>query len=303
MAPIVYTSADASAPTIIPTTAITDITSVFKACLVDGYGAKSAAGWSKPFEDSTFTVLRPGAGSRPYLQMRKSSYSAVIYWETMSGVNTGTNGFTDNANFHEAIETGRGGDTTTPRPWVMVADSRTCYFWVDAGLDGGYGSFAFGDFYSYKPADAYNGMGVATISTRDTNPFKTYHWYAFANSTVNVIRSYTQTGLQVAGSIRGDTSAVSSNNLRGVLPYPNPAGSEIWLAPIYLHESGVSPARGKLRGLWHWLHPINSVADRDTFNGTGNLSGKTFMIIKQSYNFGLIDGLWVVETSDTWLTN
>lgn len=55
-APTIYRYSDSAAPAR-PTTA-QGVIDILKACLVTGYGAKAAAGWSIKFEDATYIVFR-----------------------------------------------------------------------------------------------------------------------------------------------------------------------------------------------------------------------------------------------------
>src|SRR5574337_1134523 len=67
-APTVYRSSDASAPTLSGTAG--DLVNVFDKCLVAGYGAKSPAGWSKPYTGSSIAVFRQGGGNLHYLRVQ-----------------------------------------------------------------------------------------------------------------------------------------------------------------------------------------------------------------------------------------
>lgn len=58
----IYTSEDAGAPPLLPNAAGALI-AVLDACLVNGYGAKAGAGWSKPFNGVNLAVYKQGAGS------------------------------------------------------------------------------------------------------------------------------------------------------------------------------------------------------------------------------------------------
>ena len=80
------------------------------------------------------------------------------------------------------------------------------------------------------------------------------------------------------------------------LTYPNPADNSIYLSRVFLgaNTNATGFLRGYMRGLWDWLH-AGGVNDGDTFNGAGDLAGKTFLIIKNSPN----QGLFVIETSNT----
>lgn len=78
--------------------------------------------------------------------------------------------------------------------------------------------------------------------------------------------------------------------------YPNPADNSIYLSRLFLASSvpTFTHLRGYARGVWSWLHN-GGVNDGDTFNGAGDLAGKSFLVIKNGPN----QGLFIIETSNT----
>jgi len=104
---------------------------------------------------------------------------------------------------------------------------------------------------------------------------------------------------------QGPTSNVGTNLWPGVFPYPNPLDSGLIIAPVFVHHNGFT--RGYMKGFW------NPIADRplahdDTYSGTGNLAGKSFlsqMIIGYLTHAGQTENQIIgvqchVEYSDTW---
>ena len=61
---------------------------IFKACLVTGYGGKTSAGWTTPFEDVGSSVLKPknSALSNFYLKLSADTGSQmdVVVYQTMT---------------------------------------------------------------------------------------------------------------------------------------------------------------------------------------------------------------------------
>lgn len=314
--PTIYTSTDPSAPVVMSASFIADIANLWDKCTVAGYPGKAGAGWSKPFSDATWDVFRPGAGSRPFLRMRKVGYSDFTGFEQMTGTDTGkvSSTWPDTGGGNAAFHTQLNNTTVDPMRWIMFADARTAYLFIDTGA-GSYSPGWFGDYYSYKPGDLYNAIFVPSISTKDTFPFFNPAFsglathYSQGHPSVAGMRGHSQAplsawmglGLRGSGAVLVP-AAGGGGSPRGAIPFPNPADGHIWLAPIYVHDVGVPSNRGKLRGLWHWAHPTGGVADRATFTGSGEFAGKTFMIIKD-LDYMSQPGCWVVETSDTWITN
>lgn len=55
-APTIYRNTDTSAPALTSVNDSASLTKLLEACLVDGYGSKSAAGWTLEFENVAETV-------------------------------------------------------------------------------------------------------------------------------------------------------------------------------------------------------------------------------------------------------
>ncbi len=207
-------------------------------------------------------------------------------------------------------------DATT-RNWVVLADARTCHVFIqttDVSAANWFG-WSMGEYYSYKSADAG----------------RTYLWARSAENSGTVGNDILDTlaenvGTTPAGSINGRSIARSVNQAvggislatisllgegachvtntvgLGVLNYTNSSDNKLYLAPIRIAQNtaaNLGDFRGRIRGLWDFCHPIASAADGDTFSGTGDLAGKSFLVLKQTPN----GGLWVLETSNTWDTN
>ncbi len=89
--------------------------------------------------------------------------------------------------------------------------------------------------------------------------------------------------------------------------YPNGPDSGLYMAPLWIHHNGY--VRGYFRGLWSPLqhHPLSH---NDTFTGTGNVSGKSFIaqdvlgtstiISNQPQAQFHVAAQIFVEYSDTW---
>jgi hypothetical protein len=316
----IYRSTDASAPTVSGTAG--SVTGLLDACLCDGYGSQSAAGWTKAFTATNRRAYRNGSGSTQlYWRVRDDAggtggakEALIRGFEAMTDVNTGTNPFptsaqsslTDNS---WVIRKSTTADATA-RSWIVVADAKTCYVFIASGDQANtYYACALGDFYSVVSGDAWNACLVArSVENSSTVSISgagngdldfVVGWGTSQNGNV-VARSYTGTGgalgaIKVATwnqNVLGNTGGTAS---LGFLPYPNAADSSIYLSRVFI-GSASSPVhlRGYHRGLWGWCHS-GGVNDGDTFNGSGDLAGKTFLIIKNSPN----QGLFVIETSNT----
>ena len=192
-------------------------------------------------------------------------------------------------------------------------------------------TFAFGDFFSYKASDAYRCMIIARNAANGNSqlndPFPALHATSatfLAQTMVGhyIPRSWTGVGGSIgfgkhidhgktggfgtSGSLTGTTNVVNStgqsigfNNNPGAFSYPNGPDGGLYLSPIWIHHSG--SVRGYLKGIWAPCHdrPMNH---NDTYSGTGNLAGKSFVaqsILSQN-NGSVVQGQVHIETSNTW---
>lgn len=165
MAVTVYKSTDGSAPVL--TGEVDKLCLLLRAILVDGYGAKAAAGWTETYDGANKKVFRQGGGNQLYLRVQDDGPGAggakearITGYETMSDVDTGTGPMPTAAQGVGGIAmvVARKSATadTTARAWICVADNRTLYFFAATGdTANAYIGFAYGEFYSFLAADGY----------------------------------------------------------------------------------------------------------------------------------------------------
>jgi len=316
----VYRSTDASAP-VWNGTAASSIT-VLDAVLVNGYGAKAAAGWTKAFSGASKAAYRNGAASiaRTYLRVQDDGPGAggaresrVVLYKTMTDVDTGTLPVPTVAQFANGLFIRKSTTAdSTARPWMILADDKTCIIVIQTGdLVAGvtYGSACyFGDIFSYLTADA---MG-AFISAREVENSVQTAERLFNFSTVlpgswsSGYISGTHLGVydpRALNAIIPGLATSSQTVFSGPMAYPNPTDGMIWvLGPHVLRDTG-NVLRGHLRGIN--TIPVNTAsiptyAEFDQVNGTGDLSGKTFICHRvTNINTGTVasTGLGAFETS------
>src|SRR5882724_7747742 len=161
MAVTIYKSTDASAPVLTGQTG--SLVALLDAVLVNGYGAKAAAGWTKAFavaNKGSYRMTTVGATGF-YLDVDDSGSSATLGarsarmrgYETMTAVATGTNPF-------PVIATTAGIQVyksptadATARAWILLADDKTFTLLTDPGSTSelsGWSVFHFGDIFSLK---------------------------------------------------------------------------------------------------------------------------------------------------------
>lgn len=303
MAVTVYKSTDGSAPVLTGTAG--EFVNLLDKCLVAGYGAKSAAGWTKPFTGTNKAAFRPASGGNQYYLRvldhnltGSTRYALFRGYVTMSDVDTGTEPFPTVA---QSSTDGNGlpyNTNSIVRDWIVVADGLTANVFVNyAGT--GYQGMVFGDFYSYVAADAYRtiSIGESAIGTDVLSVIQT------SLSTVStghyVPRAYTGTGTSLQVGKHGDYSrSFGSGTTLGTIQYPNGPSGGAHLSPLWIHETASPLVRGKLRGLYHWMHSNSGVGTGDTMVGTSTFAGKNFLLIACTNS-----SLYCVETSNTWATS
>jgi hypothetical protein len=177
--------------------------------------------------------------------------------------------------------------------WIQNGDNASVYG----------GGFHWGDFYSGVTADGYR----TTILSRSSENNAGTTQFVQTNMAMSTAvaghftqRTYDGSGASIAiwkgaNLVPGPASVVE---MLGLIAYPNLAGATFGILPLLLGET--TPfVRGRYRGIWWSPHTFASVNDGDTLNGTGNLAGKSFRVIK-----GITTTTFMlVETSDTWDTS
>jgi hypothetical protein len=322
-----YSSADASAPVLSGTNGA--LVALLDAILVDGYGSKAAAGWTKAYSGTNKAAYRSGAGTQFYLRVLDDGSltgaardAGVRGYESMSDVDTGTNPFPTVAQFANGLNWRKSSSAdATARTWLAYADNRTLYLFVisnDTSAATQYIMYMFGDFYSYTPGDVYNcaimgvnsfsaaAISMTTAQTSDMVTAALQGGGSGARTGKYKARLSTGTGSSTQFSTKGGMGLVStagttqSTTLLGVLGYPNASDGGLYLHPIWvMDDSTPDVVHGELRGFHHQCHPIAGFGHGDTFGGAGNFTGRTFITIKPTP----AGGVYVVETSNTLNTN
>lgn len=323
-APVVYRSTDASAPTLSGTAG--DLITVLNAVLVGtagiAYGSTPSAGWTAPFTGTNGAVYRPAAGNRFFLLVNDNGPGVGTGQEARIFPSEGCTAYSATAAsstnlFPTAAQAANGlfvrksaTLNATTRNWIIVADDRTLYMFVQTGdVAGTYLAWGFGDFYSLLSGDGFRtfvtarateNSATATVDKLDVITVST-----IASRTASYFaRGYTGTGGSVAlGATAGSEWTASNLFLSGNMAYPNPTDGGVYASRISITDSVTSPnqhRRGWFRGLYHFVHANATVIDGDTFTATsGDFSGKSFVIVKTSGN----GGMYLVETSNTWDTS
>lgn len=301
-----YSSTDASAPVL--TGATDTLNALLKACLVDGYGAKAAAGWTSPYYDATsktrvfqsadgfcLQVADNGPGAGTFREARIRGY------ESMSAYNAGVGPFPTVAQAANGAAVRKSATVdATARPWNLYADGTFFIVLVDTGDSPGnlYGGM-FGRFMPDKLGDAWcQIIGARTIENNGSGAYETVTArvtaVAATVSGVYIARGVTGSAAvgAVPGGLRSDVG-LSSTGISGQsgLVYPDPATGGLRIDRVFVSEAGTP--RGYVRGLWQPLHarPLSHLAV-ETF--TDGAVSRTLRAFNMAGN-----GQILVEESDT----
>lgn len=264
----------------------------------------TVGGWSKVYTGTNKAVYRAPAGNRFYLRVDDAGTATarMVAYESMSDVDTGTNPFPTPAQLSGGVYALKAHTpSASARAWVGAVDDKRFLLWVNTLNDGPssnttYGNTTyFGDLKALGAGDLFATLLVgATGSSYSTQNFH-------AQSTVNnVLNGHYMARIAsgIGGSVQCGKNSDAGNAASAIGAtgwiYPNPAGGELILSPVRVGESNV--LRGTIPGVWAPQHPLASVVNTlDTFTGTGELAGRTFMLLQQYTN-----SVFALETSDTW---
>lgn len=260
------------------------------------------AGWTEPFASTTnITCFRQGGGNGFYLNIDETAVqvSRFVGFESMLavGVANGTNAFPTSAQQSGGLYANRSSSSsTTTRSWIIIATDRHLYVHINAtGSSSESQIWCMTDLKSYKSSDLYGtficGGDTATITTNT----RFFDESAISSQVPGcfITRRYTGTGASILAGKRGSDSMDTASYFGASgLTYPSVVDGSLILTPVRVHE--VNLPRGMLPGVWAPCHnkPLSHL---DTFSGTGDLAGKTFIALN-GYNAAQI----IMETSNTW---
>lgn len=314
-----YMSTDAGAPSLTNTAGA--LISVFDACLVNGYGAKAAAGWVKSYSSSTTGAsYRQGTGSNQlYLNVDDSqpNYARGRGYEEMTAYNTGTGLFPIDAQQSGGVFIHKTNNVAGTRPWVLLANEKIFYFITQFDTTTSFGQaswFAFGDIIPEKTVDPWDTilMGATgsgqTTDAANAGSTSAAPYFSFVSHTLGghwTARSHTAVGgstaigkhinfARLGHSTNGswlNSYAYTMGGGSGRLTYPNPANGAMYTSPIWIHELNL--VRGRMPGVYVNLGNPH-LTNFDTYTGAGDLAGKTFLAVN------IWNSQLHLETSNTW---
>ena len=325
-----FFSSDASAPVL--ASAPGSLIQVLDACLVTGYGSRTALGWSKVFSGTNKAVYRAATGNRFYLRVDDSDndVARVIGYEQMSDVDTGIDPFPLNSQIAGGLYLRKTNGVTGG--WAVFGNATSFYFlpetedvsWNSSSANSAGGQFFFGQFNSFRQGDAYATMIIGSIN--NTLGYGNFGNFNASRSRISghyVARSSIGNTKSIwvgKTSSRGSVNVDGGSNTRNIcgdysdygINYPDTVTGKLTFGKMVIYEYSVDSRststnillRGELPGIWVPLQ--QGYLHGDTFNGAaGNiLSGKSFITAKvygrNVDNTQTRAGTAAFETSDTW---
>lgn len=258
------------------------------------------AGWLKAFSGAQLAVYRSPhlAGTQMALRVddTASQNARAVGYEAMSDLNTGFGAFPMSVQVAGGLYWPKANSSaTTARPWLVVADDRTFYVWVNTGTAGfseeGF-VYGFGDFTSTKGGDPYACFitgATGDISTTTAANAQTLGYHDLAGSAALsqwVARSFTAIGgaLPVSRKAESYNTANTYSGNTASIAYPNGPDNGLYLSRSLVMEISPLSVRGVMRGLLFLPHATGAAtfAHRSRIAGQGPLAGRQLMVVKNA---------------------
>ena len=312
----VYRYDDVGAP-VLSSSVASSLIALLDACLVNGYGAKASAGWTKELSGTNIAAYRQGAGSRFYLRIINEAgvtKARAVGYHSMASLWDGQYDFPSTSQLSNGVYVtlAKAATLNGDKPWVLVADEKRFYLWVGFAFASasalsdssvGQGIFFFGDLTSFKANDPYCCQIIGSPATYDD--VESFSEIAALSSVKN--------GHYIAGSSSGVPGSIQNGKIADyygcgsvtvigrstAIAYPDPVSGGINLSRVMASNgTAVKAVRGSFPGLWAPMNALPGV-NGDIFTGSGELSGREFILLDCASSSGT-KGRVAIEISDTW---
>ena len=318
--PTVYRSDDASAPVITGTAG--DLVNALDAILVNGYGSKSAAGWTIAYTGTNKRAYKQGSGLSHLLRVDDADarLARVVGYGTMSDVDTGTNPFPTSAQISGGLYMRKSiSADSTARPWICFATDTTVYLFIygnrtgtilAAQHDGGDANLGFGTLINTRVSGDVNASFIcassdtsATSTTASDTRQCLVSLGTAAQSTLYLNGSYNQASSASTQCYKRSSnlliSTLAQSGANGGPTFPEVTRGAMMLYPFVALQTLIP--RGDLPGLMSLGHPTTLANSTGVpghllvIKGKGTYSGREFYRV----NTGLVWGV-AIETSGNW---
>lgn len=278
--PTFYHSSDAGAPQITASTTAGQIVAILDACLVNGYGAKSAAGWTIEFTDTNIRVYRAGVGNRYFLRVDNSTTGSTFRmnaFSSMTSVNVGSESFIPSANEASNICPF---SATAPFAWTVAANNKFFYLYIRSVASNFAQLYYFGDIIpntatpstplpygtilgvgGTPSASLTAGLGATSLGNITATPVGKF----LARSVSNAYNpSGTLAAFMITGVEAGGMAASTQLGAQSMLALPDTVSGSVFyerLGVLTANGSAISRSNpihfiGFLPGAYNCLNPV-----------------------------------------------
>lgn len=297
--PTLYLSSDSGAPVIDNTAG--SLVAALHAILVTGYGAKPAAGWTRPYSGTNKAVFRQAGGYRRWLRIDDdtgdSSYATARLYANMSSVDDGTGQApTGSTVMYFAKANG-----VSAVAWVCLATANTFYLMIQPAFaaaaigngDAGDSHIAVGDLADARPVSSPTAtfmVGSAVSSTYRSCPLmlnsvSPFDHYMIGDASGLVVGGVHRIGKRAFGP---GAHAFAESGMDTASAYPDPSTGKLPISRFAALEYNTYHRRGIMPGLWYSHVSAAALTTLDTFSGSGALSGRTFVIVRTKGNRAVV---------------
>lgn len=256
------------------------------------------AGYSKIFSGTNLAAYQSNDTSSTQHVLRvddtATTSARVVMYEAMTDINTGTNPYPTAVQFAGGLYVWKSNTASaTANAYVIASNGKKIFMGIASSRPSApltaYSMNMFGDATSYKAADAYRSMIVASSNTTAATPFATTTGSIAAggmNSGAFMARLHTGLGTSqlVATSVPGIAStAMSGGNVNTFGPYPAPVDSALVLVnpPLFNTAIATNGFRGYISGFYvsPQIFPANAFSEGDMVAGSGDTAGRTLAYV------------------------
>ena len=266
----VYRSTDASAPVLSNTAGA--MVAILDACLVDGYGSKAPAGWSRKYASGNNRTYQLGGGTQMCYCTDNTSIGYGHYprgGEYAPGGPFSTAGY--DCKFWPDVTLTTycpiTDNTAGNRPWNLVADEKGFVFWnqhnnTNSLTADTWAMQFFGDFTPVNPDEKFNCIFYGDTAAATSQAFNNIR----VGDKIGRWSAREFHGIGSAAAVRSEVDApwlgmngrFWGNPAVSTLSCPNPNTNTIDVGRSWVISDFANIPRGWLRGLWVPHHAVNA---------------------------------------------
>lgn len=257
---------------------------------------RAPAGWEKAFSGPNKAAYRALSGTRFYLRIddTAAAHARVVAYEEMTDVDTGTNPFPTDAQIP-------GGHYFVKQAswWRLFCDHKTLYLLAhhhNPGWDGNefnVHDICFGDFASFKPADAYAAVLAGTYDGSVSGI--TLVGPPIDGRRVSARHANGSTLSVISGSYLPKSNMTTDRiGLTAQNAYPSPASGGLVVVPMPIWDSGPY-WRGHFRGLYSPMHSLITHGTTET-----TAEGRVLYVCQIPYDYGPLYAQAAFDLTGPW---